>query len=110
MMSPVRPSGQRQQCTVQEGVDIDAAGLRPAEGGRNGAEDQGAGEKGLARLEIGRRMAFALTVSIVLLAFMCELIDSSLGMAYGTTLMPLLLVLGYEPTEIVSAVWRRARD
>jgi uncharacterized membrane protein YfcA len=49
-------------------------------------------------------MAFELTLSLVLLAFICELIDSSLGMGYGTTLTPLLLVLGNEPAEIVPAV------
>jgi uncharacterized membrane protein YfcA len=49
-------------------------------------------------------MVFELTLSLVLLAFICELIDSSLGMGYGTTLTPLLLVLGNEPAEIVPAV------
>ena len=41
---------------------------------------------------------------LVLLAFVCEFVDSSLGMGYGTTLTPLLLILGYEPVEIVPAV------
>jgi len=40
----------------------------------------------------------------VLLAFVCELVDSTLGMGYGTTLTPILLALGYEPIEIVPAV------
>ena len=31
-------------------------------------------------------------------------VDSSLGMGYGTTLTPLLLLMGYEPVEIVPAV------
>jgi len=44
------------------------------------------------------------TWPIVVLAFICELVDSSLGMGYGTTLTPLLLLLGYEPAEIVPAV------
>lgn len=43
-------------------------------------------------------------VPIVLLAFICEFVDSTLGMGYGTTLTPLLLILGYEPVEIVPAV------
>lgn len=49
-------------------------------------------------------MAFELIVPIVGLAFICELMDSSLGMGYGTTLTPLLLMLGYEPAEIVPAL------
>ena len=40
----------------------------------------------------------------MLLAFACELVDSTLGMGYGTTLTPVLLALGYEPIEIVPAV------
>ncbi len=36
--------------------------------------------------------------------FFCELVDSTLGMGYGTTLTPVLLLLGYEPIEIVPAV------
>lgn len=49
-------------------------------------------------------MNVELILPIVLLAFFCELVDSSLGMGYGTTLTPLLLLLGYEPAEIVPAV------
>lgn len=41
---------------------------------------------------------------IILLAFLCELVDSSLGMGYGTTLTPILFLLCYEPAEIVPAV------
>lgn len=41
---------------------------------------------------------------IFLFAFVCEYCDSSLGMGYGTTLTPLLLILGYEPLHIVPAV------
>jgi uncharacterized membrane protein YfcA len=56
------------------------------------------------RLEIVDKMTVELIVPIVLLAFICELIDSSLGMGYGTTLTPLLLLLGYQPAEVVPAV------
>ena len=49
-------------------------------------------------------MNIELILPIVLLAFVCELVDSSLGMGYGTTLTPLLLLMGYEPLEIVPAV------
>lgn len=41
---------------------------------------------------------------VVILAFVCESVDSTLGMGYGTTLTPVLLALGYEPLEIVPAV------
>ncbi len=37
-------------------------------------------------------------------AFVCEYVDASLGMGYGTTLTPLLLLLGYRPLEVVPAV------
>lgn len=43
-------------------------------------------------------------VLLVPLAFLCEFIDSSLGMGYGTTLTPVLLLMGYAPLEIVPAV------
>jgi len=43
-------------------------------------------------------------VPILFLAFACELVDSSLGMGYGTTLTPLLLLWGYSPAEVVPAV------
>ncbi len=41
---------------------------------------------------------------IVVLAFICEYIDSSLGMGYGTTLTPVLLIMGYNPLQIVPCV------
>ncbi len=41
---------------------------------------------------------------VVLLALGCEYIDSTLGMGYGTTLTPILLLMGYEPTQIVPSV------
>ncbi len=37
-------------------------------------------------------------------ALACEYLDSSLGMGYGTTLTPLLLLAGFEPLQIVPAV------
>jgi uncharacterized membrane protein YfcA len=45
-----------------------------------------------------------LYLAIVVLAFMAEYVDSSLGMGYGTTLTPLLLILGYTPLQVVPAV------
>jgi hypothetical protein len=38
------------------------------------------------------------------MAFLAEYIDSSLGMGYGTSLTPILLLLGYSPTQVVPAV------
>ncbi len=45
-------------------------------------------------------MAFELTLSLVLSAFICDLIDSSLGTGYGTTLTPPLLELAYKPAHV----------
>jgi len=41
---------------------------------------------------------------LALLALVCEYVDSTLGMGYGTTLTPVLLLMGYEPTQIVPSV------
>jgi uncharacterized membrane protein YfcA len=38
------------------------------------------------------------------LAFFCELVDSSLGMGYGTTLTPVLLLLGFPASLVVPSV------
>jgi uncharacterized membrane protein YfcA len=38
------------------------------------------------------------------LAFVCEFIDSSLGMGYGTSLTPILLLMGFHPLQVVPAV------
>ncbi|HUT82698.1 MAG TPA: sulfite exporter TauE/SafE family protein [Candidatus Bathyarchaeia archaeon] len=38
------------------------------------------------------------------LALICEFMDSSLGMGYGTTLTPILLFMGFEASQIVPAV------
>lgn len=41
---------------------------------------------------------------VAILAFFCEYIDSTLGMGYGTTLTPVLLIFGFSPIQIVPAV------
>jgi len=47
----------------------------------------------------------AWTLLIVFLAAMvCEYVDSSMGMGYGTTLTPLLLLAGLPPMQVVTAV------
>ena len=43
-------------------------------------------------------------VAIFLAALTCEFVDSSLGMGYGTTLTPLLLLAGFEPLQLVPCV------
>lgn len=43
---------------------------------------------------------------LVLIALACEYVDSTLGMGYGTTLTPLLLLLpfGFDPLQVVPAI------
>lgn len=43
-------------------------------------------------------------IGLIPLAFISEFSDSSLGMGFGITLTPILLILGFEPLEIVPAV------
>lgn len=49
-------------------------------------------------------MTWEFFLLVALLAFAAEYIDSSLGMGYGTTLTPLLLLLGFMPLQIVPVV------
>lgn len=42
-------------------------------------------------------------LALALLAFMCEAVDSSLGMGYGTTLTPVLLTAGFLPHSVIPA-------
>jgi len=41
---------------------------------------------------------------IVAAAALCELLDCSVGMGYGTILSPLLLIVGFEPLAVIPAV------
>ncbi len=43
-------------------------------------------------------------IGLITLCFFCELMDSSLGMGYGTTLTPVLLAVGYQPLELVPTI------
>ncbi len=45
-----------------------------------------------------------LFLAIVLLTFACEYMNVSLGMGYGSTLTPLLLIAGFSPLEVVPSV------
>ena len=53
---------------------------------------------------MGLEMSMGLILGIMILAFICEYMDSTLGMGYGTTLAPILLIVGYEPLQVVPAV------
>lgn len=41
---------------------------------------------------------------IVVLAFLLEVVDSSVGMGYGTILTPVLLMIGFDPLQVVPGV------
>ncbi|MGA7979387.1 MAG: sulfite exporter TauE/SafE family protein [Chromatiaceae bacterium] len=49
-------------------------------------------------------MSVQALLAVFFAALLCEYVDSSLGMGYGTTLAPLLLIAGFEPLQIVPAV------
>ncbi|MGQ9651719.1 MAG: sulfite exporter TauE/SafE family protein [Phycisphaerae bacterium] len=46
----------------------------------------------------------ATLLAVFLAAFICEYIDSALGMGYGTTLTPMLVMFGFEPLAVVPCV------
>ena len=43
-------------------------------------------------------------ISLFLIAVFTEYIDGSVGMGYGTTLAPILIVLGFEPIHVILSV------
>lgn len=43
-------------------------------------------------------------IFIVGVCFLCELVDSGLGMGYGTILTPTLMLMGYAPMDIVPTI------
>ena len=49
-------------------------------------------------------MDAVLLLVVAAFAFICEYLNASLGMGYGTTLAPLLLLLGFQPLQVVPAV------
>jgi len=49
-------------------------------------------------------LAFGIGITIGIIAFFAEYIDSTLGMGYGTTLTPLLILFGFEPLQVIPAV------
>lgn len=49
-------------------------------------------------------MSLGIIIALIILAFLCEYMDSTLGMGYGTTLTPALLLFGFDPMQIVPVV------
>ena len=49
-------------------------------------------------------LSFQIFLLVIILAFICELIDSTLGMGYGTTLTPVLMLLGFGSLAIVPCI------
>lgn len=49
-------------------------------------------------------MELWILLSIMILAFICEYIDSSFGMGYGTILTPVLIIFGYEPILVITSI------
>ena len=43
-------------------------------------------------------------IALSFIALSAEYMDSTIGMGYGTTLTPILLLFGYEPMQVVPAV------
>ncbi len=41
---------------------------------------------------------------IIILAFLCEYMDSTLGMGYGTTLTPVFMLFGFSPMQIIPVI------
>lgn len=42
--------------------------------------------------------------AVAVIALICEYVDASIGMGYGTTLTPLLLIMGFPPLQVVPSV------
>jgi len=49
-------------------------------------------------------ITITLFVVIVVISLVCEYMDASIGMGYGTTLSPVLLIIGFLPLEVVPSV------
>jgi len=49
-------------------------------------------------------LSFSFGFAIIVFALCAEYIDSTLGMGYGTALTPILLILGFDPLQVVPAV------
>ena len=49
-------------------------------------------------------LAIGLGISIIFISFALEFMDSTIGMGYGTTLTPVLLLMGFAPLQIVPVI------
>ena len=49
-------------------------------------------------------LSLGFIAGLAILAFFCEYMDSTLGMGYGTTLTPVLLIMGYQPLQVVPVI------
>jgi len=49
-------------------------------------------------------MNIEVIILIFVLAFLCEFIDSSMGMGYGTILSPLLIIIGIDPLVVIPSI------
>lgn len=48
--------------------------------------------------------SLGIIIAIIIASFVFEYTDATLGMGYGTTLTPVLLIVGFKPLEVVPAV------
>jgi uncharacterized protein len=49
-------------------------------------------------------LTIQMSIAILFIAFICEYMDSTLGMGYGTTMTPVLMLFGFSPLSIVPVV------
>jgi uncharacterized membrane protein YfcA len=49
-------------------------------------------------------LSLGVIIVLIISAFLCEYMDSTLGMGYGTTLTPVFLLMGFAPMQIVPAI------
>lgn len=49
-------------------------------------------------------LSLGLGIIVIVIAFIAEYVDSTIGMGYGTSLSPILLLMGFEPLQVVPAI------
>jgi uncharacterized membrane protein YfcA len=49
-------------------------------------------------------LTLAIFLLVAVISLICEYMDASIGMGYGTTLTPVLMIVGFPPLEVVPAV------
>jgi uncharacterized membrane protein YfcA len=49
-------------------------------------------------------LSLGVIIVLIISAFLCEYMDSTLGMGYGTTLTPVFLLMGFAPMQIIPAI------